>query len=224
MPVICCLTLASCASLRPENATDYESRLGYPEETENFVAINKKVFDEPLLGIMLEYTNKQYTRDNIDLYIYPIANYSWNNTEETLNGEMQRVLAEVDQAVEYGYYKSRALEVTEPFQFSANGSQFSGVKSSFELTDNNDIKYYSNAYVFLEEDKYLKFRTTFNSIDTIPWNGDDAVRELLPALEVPGESQYMAKLRAEHKQRVTQNLMNLILQAAQQKSQEGEDE
>lgn len=226
LAIICCLTLASCASLRPKNATDYESQLGYPEETENFVVINKKVYDEPMLGIMLEYTNKQYTRDNIDLYIYPIASFSWRDAdaEETLNGEMQRVLAEVDQAIEYGYYQSRGEETTEPFKFAVNGSDYSGVKSSFELTDNNGIKHFSNAYVFLDKDKYLKFRTTFNSIDTIPWNGDEAVTELLPALEVPGESQYMAGLRAEHKQRFTQNIMNLIIQAAQQKAEEDKAE
>ncbi|MBN8429588.1 hypothetical protein JF535_01865 [Microbulbifer salipaludis] len=222
--IICCLTLASCASVRPKNATDYESQLGYPDETRNFVIINKKVFDEPMLGVMLEYTNKQYTRDNIDLYVYPIANYSWSDTEETLSGEMERVLAEVDQAIEYGYYQGRGEETIEPFQFSVDGDNYSGLKASFELTDKNDVTHFSNAYVFLEKDKYLKFRTSFNSIDTVPWNGDDAVKELLPTLEVPGESQYMADLRAAHKQRVTQNLMNLILQAAQQKSAEGEAE
>ncbi|WP_288132006.1 hypothetical protein [Microbulbifer sp.] len=218
--IACCLIIASCANLRPETATNYEAQLGYPEETENFVVIRKKQFDEPLLGMMLEYTNKQYTRDNIDLYVYPIASYAWSDAEETLNGEMQRILAEVDQAIEYGYYQSRGEEVTEPFSFTKNGTEYAGVKSSFELTDNNDIKHFSNAYVFLGEDKYLKFRTTFNSIDTVPWNGDDAVKELLPTIEVPAESQYMARLRAEHKQRVTQNIMNLFLQAAQQEPKE----
>ena len=217
---LCCLALASCASVRPENAADYENQLQYPQETEHFVVINKQVFDEPLLGIMLEYTNKQYTHDNIDLYVYPIANYSWSDTEETLKSEMQRVLDELDRAIEYGYYKDRGEETTEPFTFSAAGEEYSGLKSSFELTDNNEVKHFSNAYVFLEKDKYLKFRTTFNSIDTVPWNGDDAVKELLPVIEVPGESEYMAGLRKEHKQRVTETMMNLILQAVQQTSED----
>ncbi|MBB5211731.1 hypothetical protein [Microbulbifer hydrolyticus] len=217
---ILCLSLASCASIRPENATNYESQLQYPDETGNFVMINKKVFDEPMLGILLEYTNKQYTRDNIDVYVYPIASFDWSDAEETLNGEMQRVLAEIDQAIEYGHYQNRGPEVTEPYAFSQGGKQFSGLKSSFELTDKNGIKYYSNAYVFLDKDKYLKFRTSFNSIDTVPWNGDEAVNELLPAIEVPGESEYMAGLRAEHKKRFTQHIMKLLLQAAQENPEE----
>lgn len=219
LALIICASLAACANMRPENATDYDSHLQYPDETKNFVMINKKLFDEPMLGIMLEYTNKQYPQDNIDLYIYPIASYDWSNTEQTLKGEMQRVLGEVDQAIEYGYYKARSPEVTEPYSFSQDGIEYSGLKSSFELTDKNGITHYSNAYLFLEQDKYLKFRTSFNSVDTVPWNGDTAVGELLPVIKVPGESKYLAGLRAEHKKRVTQNIVNLLLQAAQEESE-----
>jgi len=218
--IIFCLFLASCASIRPESASDYKDQLQYPDETGNFVMINKKIFDEPMLGVLLEYTNKQYTRDNIDLYVYPIASFDWSDKEETLGEEMQRVLAEIDQAIEYGYYKARSPEVTEAYSFSEAGKEYSGLKSSFEFTDNNGIKYYSNAYLFLDKDKYLKFRTSFNSIDTVPWNGDEAVRELLPAIQVPSESEYMAGLRAEHKKRVMQDIMKLLLQAAQENAEE----
>lgn len=219
--IIFCLALASCANVRPNNATDYTSQLLYPEETENFVVIRSKVYDEPLLGSMIEYTNKQYSNDNIDLYVYPIDHYTWKNSDDTLKREMKKVLAEVDRAVEYGYYSNRGNESTVVFNFNVDDKQFSGLKSSFELTGGNNLKYYSNAYIFLDQDKFVKFRTTFNAVETVPWNGDDAVKELLPKLGIPGESEYMAEQRAVFKQQVTQNIINLFLQAA--KSQETEE-
>ncbi|WP_323846323.1 hypothetical protein [Microbulbifer magnicolonia] len=214
--LIACVLTASCASVRPGTATNYELSLVAPEETKNFVLTARKVFDEPMLGTMLEYTNKQYPDDNIDLYIYPIDHYDWEDAENTLKREMDKVIAEIDSAVEYGYYASRTEESRETFGVPQGEKTFNGLKSSFELKSKDEVTYHSNAYVFMQKDKFIKFRTSFDSRATVPWSGDQSVAEILPELIVPDESEYMKELRIAHRQQVTANIMKLLIQAAKQ--------
>ncbi|WKD48944.1 hypothetical protein [Microbulbifer spongiae] len=208
--VLFCLILASCASVRPQNATNYNRDLVVAVETSNFVLGKREVFDEPALGILLEYANRFYPTDNIDVYIYPVPSINWEDKISTIDQEMKQVIAEVDHAIKDGHYQSRTEEKIEPF--SVDG--MNGKKASFRLKSKKGVMYYSNAYIFLDKDKFIKFRTSFDSRATIEWDGDEAVREILPEIDVPRESEYMKTIRDNHRDQLSKNLLIQILKAA----------
>ncbi|WHI47657.1 hypothetical protein [Microbulbifer sp. VAAF005] len=212
--VIISLVIASCGSIRPNNASNYQQDLITPEETKSFVLTESSIFDEPMLGIALKYDNKQYPTDIINVYIYPIDSISWDDTDETISIEMGDIIDEIDMAIEQGHYKSRSDETIENFSFNTGQKVFTGKKSSFTLINKYDIEYFSNSYVFIDKDKYIKFRTSFDSQATIEWNGDAAVKEILPEIVVPGESEYMKDLRTEHQEAITQDLIKLLFQGS----------
>ncbi|MGL6162127.1 hypothetical protein [Microbulbifer sp.] len=213
------ILIASCASVRPKEASNYEVDLRAPEETENFVLVNKEVYDDPLLGIILEYENKRYPTDNIDVFVYPVSRTNWDDRDSVIDDELKSVLQEIDRAIEYGYYASREEEETGAWSFSSGERNFKGGKSSFALHSKDNVMLHSNAYVFIAEDKFIKFRTSFDSRATVEWDGDEAVKELLPAIEVPLESVYMKNLRAAHREKMTQDLLRALMQAVKEDSQ-----
>ncbi|WP_445358606.1 hypothetical protein [Microbulbifer sp. ANSA005] len=214
--ILSSILIASCGSMRPQNASNYQQDLITPEETDNFVLTESSTFDEPMLGIALKYDNKQYPTDIINVYIYPIDSITWENTDEIISIEMGDIIDEVDFAIEQGHYKSRSPETIENFSFKIGEKLYSGKKSSFTLTNRNDAEYFSNSYVFVDKDKYIKFRTSFDSRATVEWNGDSAVKEILPEIVVPDESAYMKNLRAEHQKEITKNLIKSLFQASQE--------
>lgn len=205
-----CFILASCASVRPENSTNYDRDLVVAQETDSFSLTKREVFDDPALGVALDYVNRFYPTDNIDVYIYPIPSISWEDKASTIDQEMKQIVVDVDKAIDYGYYKSRTPEKVEPFSVGT----VNGIKASFKLVLKNGASYYSNAYLFLDKDKFIKFRTSFDSQATVKWDGDEAVREILPKIVVPNESEYMKAIRDSHRAKLSQEFLNLILQAA----------
>lgn len=212
--LILALGMIGCASAPTQPVSDYHNDLVVPQATENFTLANKHVFDEPMAGVSLSYQNRAYPTDVITLYVYPIDALSWDDAAAVLAAEMEDVMADVDIAVERGHYLSRTEPVVDPFSFESDGHQFSGLKSSFDVVAQNGVTYHSNSYLFLQQDKYIKFRTSFDSRVTVAWSGDETVKEILPGVSVPPESPYMAQLRATHREQLTQAMIQAILAAA----------
>lgn len=215
------LLLSACASQRPKDASNYEAELRFANEAYPFVFLEKKIFDDPLAGVMLRYADMKNPGDLITVYVYPIPSISWDDKSSALSEEMDSVLGEVDYMVRLGHYKSRGEEVRSDFEVSAGGADFSGKKAQFYFADGNGITYDSYAYLFISKDKFVKFRTSFNAKDTPDWSGDEIVGTLLPTIEVPGESPYMSSMRENHRQQMATQFMNLIMEAAKKDESNG---
>lgn len=220
--ILGCVLMAACAAQRPKDASNYEQDLIYPKEAYPLAFEAKKVYDDPLGGVMLRYVDTKNPSDVISVYVYPIRRVSWDNREEVLKGEMENVLAEVDYMVSKGHYRSRGEEQETEFSFTADGREYVGRRGQFGLTFSDGRQFDSFAYLFVAEDKFIKFRTSFNIEDTPSWNGDNVVKALLPGIQVPAESMYMKKLREEEKARITNALIKMLMDAAQ--NQENPDE
>jgi hypothetical protein len=196
---------------RALSPSDYEKKLVIPQETDDFILINREVFDEPSLGTMLRYENKNFPEDNITLYVYPIPTISWDNAEETINQELDYALEETDLAVKQGVYKSRGIESKSNFVFTHNTQVFNGVKSKFNLTDKTGVLHYSNTYLFILEDKFVKFRISVDSHLSKETDTSSIVKSLLPLIKVPVESEYMASIRAEHREKIQREYVEQLL-------------
>lgn len=211
--LILCLLTISCASKRPAIYTDYDKNLVAPHSIGEIILMDKIVHDDPLLGVSLAYQDKAFPEDRINIYIYPMREISWENKPDILNTNIGLALKDVDTVIEYGHYKSRTAETLSDFNFTSNDVQYSGKKAAFNMFTNNGILVFSDIYLFIAQDKLIKFRTSFNSHLTKQSMGDSIVEKILPHIQVPPESIYMKNLRKEHKKKMRKQLMNIILEA-----------
>lgn len=208
--IFLCVLLTSCATTRPKEYTDYENQLAAPKVADQFILKQKKVFVEPSLGVMLEYQNRDFPEDRINAYIYPIRNISWDDKDATLEEELKMALYDIDGAIQAGHYKSRDSEAFFDFSFTTKRGKFDGKKATLAITLNNDVLIYSDIYLFMAEDKYIKFRTSYDSRLSKRSMGDEVVQSILPLIAVPPESTYMKTLRAESKKKSQDELMKLL--------------
>jgi len=207
------LLIVSCASTKQKKLSDYDKDLNAPVTTNEYVLKDKKVFENPSLGAMLKYENRDYPEDTVTVYVYPINAISWDDKSEIIQDELLNAIRDVDAAIEYGHYKSRTSELISDISFNAQNTEFVGKKAEFTIITKNDVPLYSDVFMFIAEDKYIKFRTSFDKRSTNRSMGDETVKSLLPQLKVPSESIYMKELRAAHEKKIQQDLMRLLQQA-----------
>lgn len=215
--------LNACASQRPKNASNYETDLVFPKEVYPFKFVDKNVFQDPLSGVMLRYVDIKNPTDYITAYIYPIPNLSWDDRDQTLSAEMKHVLAEVDYIVDLGQYQSRDKEANTKFVFTSESKQYDGLKSTFTFVDKSGANFDSFAYLFISQDKFVKFRISFNSEETPNWSGDEIVKTLMPEIVVPNESNFMKDLRKQHEEKISNQLLNFLLQAVDNEHSESKN-
>lgn len=224
LPLSLLLLLGACANQRPKEAVDYSSLQVAPAETDSFVLINSKQFDQPELGAGYNYVDRKYPDDKISLYIYPIAKFDWTDIDSTLEEEMARVIAEINYAVNAGIYDSAKVEGDAVYPVEIKGIQYQGRRAELKI-EKGEQTLSSFAYIFIDEDKFIKFRISFNAQLSPGWTGDEAVAELLPEIKVPPESAYMNQLRAKAKadsERQVHALIKKLLTDAIKTEEEGQ--
>lgn len=213
---ICLITIPLLSCQTTESQTElvfhsnYQTDFNYPDDTENLVLVEQLTFEEPLHGASLRYENRFYDQDSIIVYTYPIRHFMLNNGDMLLNQEMRQSFVEIDETIERGLYDNRDDEVVEQFMLVQQDNSFYGLRGQTELTLNSGYTYTSYVYLFIQQDKFIKFRISLRNGEHRP-TPDNMVNELLPGLSVPQESSYMAQLRAEHKQKFEQTLTRAIL-------------
>jgi len=207
--------MQSCATKgRPTNASDYDTEALAPHMADDLVLMEKKIFEHPALGTMLRYLDQSNPTDSITIYIYPIDKISWDNQQQTLNTELSRSLAEIDQAVVDGHYKAREQETISDFEFITNEKLFSGKKAQLNIINQKNQIFYSDIFLFVDKDKFIKFRTSFNGEQSHFWTGDQIVKSLLPGINVPPESRYMKNLRQAHRKKIQKQLYKLLMESS----------
>lgn len=211
--ILLCVLLVSCSLTRPQEYTDYDNQLVAPEIVEQFVLKQKREFEEPSLGMMLKYQNRDFPEDKISVYVYPIRDINSSDQDATLEKELEVALLDIDATIQAGHYKSRSSETFSNIVVTSDDKEFIGKKATLTITLNNQVLIYSDIYLFMAEDKYIKFRTSYDSRMSKQSMGDEVVKAILPLIEVPPESVYMKTLRAEYKKQSQENLMRLLKEA-----------
>lgn len=154
--------------------------------------------------------------DLISIYVYPVPSTTWENQKETLEFEMENVLAEIDHALTMGIYSSRGKAELSDFEFNQANKTYQGKKARMQLAQVNGKLLDSDVYLFLAEDKIIKFRTSFDANFTPDWTGDAIVEELLPEITPPPESEYMHQLREKHRDEMADQLIRALLGSPEQ--------
>ncbi len=179
--------------------SDYDNDFIYPQATASVVLREAQTFPEPLHGASVSYENRFYDQDNIHVYAYPIRHFVLDHNKELLSNEVNLAFNEIDEAVKEGVYQQRIGKIVDDFRFSVNGIEYNGLRAATKVTIKSGTAYYSYTYVFQQEDKFIKFRISMPNAQSLP-APDYMVKEILPLLSVPTESQYMASLRETHRQ------------------------
>ncbi|MCF2858409.1 hypothetical protein L1286_13050 [Pseudoalteromonas sp. SMS1] len=212
------LFLAACQATqqasRPTNASDYDNDFIAPRVAGELMLVDKTVFEQPEYGMSLKYVDENFPKDFVTVYIYPIGKVSWDDTQEVVSDELESVLAEIDAAKKLGKYKEVNPATVQAVTFDANGKTFVGKQAQFTIQLKNSAEYHSEAYVFISEDKYIKFRLSFPVHTARENTGIDIVKTLLPEITVPKESEYMYTLRESHRKKMVEQWMKLILKQA----------
>lgn len=195
----------------------------YPQETENLILAGKQVYDEPLLGASLKYRDKTYHFDLIDVYVYPIGKVSWEDAIPVLREEAARAVKEIDAAVQRGIYLSQRTDgEAREIALFADGETHRGVKLETEITTREKAVFASFIYLFIQQDKFIKFRVSkIKAMDGISPDTDYAPAEIFAKLVVPPESRYMAALRQNKREEAADQLLKLIQQALDSKPDTG---
>ena len=217
-----CLVLSACATQRPKHASDYGKDLQFPLEAYPLVYAGQEVFDDPLAGILLRYADTKSPSDLITVYVYPIRGISWEEKEPVLKNEMQAVLKEVDYAVQVGVYQSRGEATESAFEVPTPNDPINGWRAAFSLVNDDGTRFDSFAYLFIQHDKFIKFRTSFNIEDSPNWSGDEVVKMLLPQIKVPEESEYMKAKRDAYLKQIADQIIHQLIEAAKDAPEESQ--
>ncbi len=218
-----CNTSTPTKASRPANDNNYETDFRYPELTEHYALQEKIIYPDPGYGVMLRYIDRRMYNDQITVYVYPVNALDWSEPDELLAEHREQVLAEIQQAVAMGLYLSSTPAQLSDFMVDHEGKVFRGKKARLQLVLPNGSAMDSDTYLFIGEDKFIKFRISFDAGFTPDMSGDDIVRELLPGIVPPPESEFMREVRESHRQRVADTLLKVLLENSRGKREATSD-
>lgn len=181
-------------------ASDYGAELTIPDNVADFRLIEANIARDPILGTMLRFNHQQFAFDRIDVFVYPIRATDWSDTQEVIGVEMENIRSEIKYIEQDGHINSVELNDADLLHWKINSTNTTvGFMDGHYLTDQSE-RIYTSSYVFIKEDKFVKVRASFpkNEDETSVSAPDDFVRALIPAITVPEESQFMARLRKDH--------------------------
>jgi hypothetical protein len=171
-------------------ASDYQHELTIPENISDFQFSQKHQFADPLQGVMVRYLHPLYVGDVIDLYVYPIVNASWSDAKLTIKQELDKVSGEMRGVADSQQMAALNIGDMQELQWNIGDKSYKGYYLSADAEDAHEQKIYASTYIFVLNDKYIKFTATF------PANiATDFIKQAVPYIKVPQESILMAELR-----------------------------
>ncbi|GGD71539.1 hypothetical protein GCM10011357_28230 [Lacimicrobium alkaliphilum] len=169
---------------------DYEDDLKAPEQVSNFSLSERRIYNDPLEGSMLTYRDPSFSNDKIEVSVYPIPTSDIEDTHAILEEETEKLRDNLtDFATDLNL---PPLHMTDDIRLSWNmmDKEFNGYYLDAKIEKDGLEPFYASYFFFVQEDKIVKFTTTFPSRFAL-----DFVKQALPRLSVPGESPFISNLR-----------------------------
>ena len=175
-------------------ASDYAHGLAFPQQALGYRHEARHIYPDPLLGVRLGYRHSLLP-DSINAYIYPVKGVSWRETQATLAAELDLLRREHRLLDMQGDYLSLDMPAQATrLPVPADSGAADGMRLDFSFTDRTGEEMISQVRLFLKKDKIIKFTKT-GPKGTVKQDLDEFVAAVLPALDPPGESAYMAEER-----------------------------
>ena len=172
------------------NSSDYEKEAVIPDKISDFSLVNKSIFNEPLLGLMSTYLSSKYHNDKIDLFIYPIRSVELSDYEKILKQESDNIKKEIEIVTKEQKWSDLVFSEEKVLEVKSKNGVIKGLYFQGSYKRDLDEEAFTSTYLFMLKDKFIKLRATFPESYLT-----QHVKKILPNLQVPDESLFMAKLR-----------------------------
>ncbi|MBY6186123.1 hypothetical protein KUV89_05760 [Marinobacter hydrocarbonoclasticus] len=174
------------------SSSNYSSELTLPQQIHDFSRLDTVIQRDPLQGVDTWYQHPDYSDDQIHLNIRPIPRTEWDEMEAVLVQALTKAQKSVEiEAMEQQFNDVQIQDVTF---VSSTQKALPGAYLSVSMTDNTGEPLHRSIFVYANEDKLIQFTTNFPPKWATP-----RITEAVDAIEVPGESLFIAKLRQQHR-------------------------
>ncbi|MFC3094696.1 hypothetical protein DRW07_12595 [Alteromonas sediminis] len=168
-------------------ASNYRDNLHLPKQLGEFYLEDMQLYPDPFLGAIARYRHPIFSEALFDVSVSPIMkqlqHVDFGTFEQALNEEFFR-------AQNIATERQYTLVVDAPVSQIA-ASNGTGAYFAVHAVDEFGEPLYAATYVFRQEDKLVKFTSTFPHQVAMP-----IVEQALAEMRVPGESELMKELRS----------------------------
>ena len=187
-------TLSNGYLTRVLKSSNYEEDLTVPQEIANFDFMGQYIYNDPLLGSVSTYANRDYHSDKIDLYVYPIRNVNLDNESELLAQESKHIESEFNSVAKQLEWTDVSFSAPKALTVTHKQQKVSGLYFQGEYQQKRGEKGFTSVYLFKLKDKFVKFRATFPEQFITA-----SISDIFSKISVPDESVFMKKLRNQGK-------------------------
>ncbi|WP_026377239.1 hypothetical protein [Aestuariibacter salexigens] len=170
-------------------ASDYHHEMQLPNNIDEFQMYDMQLFRDPFQGAMVRYWHPLYAEENIDVFVYPVAQQDLTNQEGLLLNELEREKRDITLLAEARNIGELNISDVQPIQWQTEDKKFSGFYQGVDASQDSGTLY-ASTYLFLLEDKFVKVSANFP-----PRIATQLVKQAIPQIKVPSESKLMAQLR-----------------------------
>lgn len=186
-------------------ASDYRPLIDQGQQLAQWTLADKRLATSPYQGLALQYETPERPADQYEVLVYPVARTDWNDLEQTLLEEEQRirqlqageVLGQLLGSIDYG---NSIFLLFEPLVAEGDrpAALLKGLLFRGEITSGLGQRLVRDTYLFLKQDKILQVRVTCPE-KACTERGRQFARTAVRQLAVPAESNFMAELRQQHR-------------------------
>ncbi|MCU7555689.1 hypothetical protein OCL06_13920 [Alteromonas sp. ASW11-19] len=182
-------------------ASDYFTQMTLPQSIGEFVRQDTQLYHDPFKGVISRYLHPQYDSAMLDVTVYPILAANFQTPPAALDAELEQDKLQA-QAVTLD--KGMTLDDhggIQPIVIPGAQTMEEGRVLQLAASADREETLFASTYVFRQQDKIVKFTTTF------PRHvADPLIAKALPEIIVPGPSRLMTEIRRlQTRQPSTQN-------------------
>jgi len=186
-------------------ASDYHRTLNLPESVGEYVSNPVVLANHPLFGAQTRYVHRQFQFDSVDVFVYPIPNWDWGDPRSVQSREVGRIRRELALVEKEAHWQGLDLgeEVSEIWSVQGETTPVTRISGYFLAADGE--RFDTHTYLFVRKDKFIKVRASFAGVGRNRDEVEAFARGLIARAGVPSESQFMAKVRANWREKQAAN-------------------
>ncbi|MEE4186734.1 MAG: hypothetical protein V2J12_13295 [Gammaproteobacteria bacterium] len=176
-------------------SSDYFVGLRAPDELGAYSRLSTEIYDHPLSGVKLRYQHTDDRVDRTDVFVYPVRSTTWNESAVLLDMEAENVRSEIALFINETGSSEYIQRDSELWTLEAAGGPRKVLYFEGSYTDPQILDYVTRTYLAIVEDKFVKVRHTSLADSDTRNRTHEFAAAMISAIEVPGESIFMARVR-----------------------------
>lgn len=172
------------------NADNYTADLWAPAQIASFYLSHKRVYNDPFQGSVLTYNNPDFNGDKVEVSIYPIPASDLSNRAALIAEETNKLRDNLFEFARQHQLPPLTMTADTSINWTQQGQDFQGYYLDASIISPDSEPFYAAYFFFIQQDKIVKFTTTFPSGIAMNF-----VKQALPQMQIPEESAFMARLR-----------------------------